>query len=136
MSEILDLSELGAAPVKVKLPDGELYDMVDPNTLGPLPLQRFISRYKRAMEIFNKSDRDVDDVHEMMELLMDVACMILPGAARDTVGLMSPAAINKLAEAFYGASPSAMVAGEATLRPQGKPSPASSGSTGATHSAG
>ena len=108
---VLDLSELGAAPQKVKLPDGKLYSMANPAELGVLPQQKVISRYGRAQVLMRKKNATEADVDEMLEMLLDVAEVVLPGAPREVVGRLSLNGLDKLIQAFLSASTDPKAAG-------------------------
>ena len=101
---VLDLSELGAAPQKVKLPDGKLYSMANPAELGVLPQQKVISRYGRAQVLMRKKSATEADVEEMLEMLLDVCEVVLPDAPREVVGRLSLPGMEKLIQAFLSAS--------------------------------
>lgn len=101
----LDLSQLEPAPAKVKLPDGILYDMANPEAMGTLTLQRLISRYRRAQEIAGKDDAGEADVEELLGLMVDVACLLLPDAPREQVGKLTWLKIERLADHFFAESP-------------------------------
>lgn len=103
---ILDLSQLEDAPVKVRLPDGNLYDMVQPGQLSPLAAQRVSARYRQAKVIEDRiasgSQASEDDVDEMVDLLLDVAQVLLPDAPRDVIGNLPTVKLEKVVETFLG----------------------------------
>lgn len=110
----LDLSQVESAPYKVKLPDGNLYDMANPERMGPLSLQRFISRHRRAQQILGDHQASEQDVEEMLSLLVDCAQVVVPDAPREVVGELEFGKLERLIEAFSSASPVAKAkAGEA-----------------------
>lgn len=112
---VLDLSTLEAAPYKVKLPDGNLYDMANPEKMGPLSLQRFVSRHRRAQQILGDHQASEQDVEEMLSLLVDCAQVVVPDAPREVVGELEFGKLEKLIETFSSASPAAKAeAGEAS----------------------
>lgn len=112
---VLDLSEQQATPLKVKLPNGQLYDVANPDELGVGPMQKFVSRYRRANELMGKDDADDEEVDEMLSLLLDCAQLILPDAPRDEVGRLGLSKLERLIEAFSSASPATNApAGEAS----------------------
>lgn len=110
---VLDLSEQEPAPRKVKLADGQLHDMANPASLGLLPMQRLVSRYRRSQELMAKTDATEEDVEEMLSLLLDVCEVVLPSAPRDVLGDLDWPKLNRLVEAFFDASPVSATAGEA-----------------------
>lgn len=111
---VLDLSAQEAAPLKVKLPDSQLYDVANPEELGVGPMQRFVSRYRRARELLAKDDADEEDVDEMLSLLLDCAQLVVPDAPRDVLGRLALPKLERLIEAFSPASPATTAAGEAS----------------------
>ena len=117
---VLDLSALGAAPQKVRLPDRKLYDMANPAALGVLPQQQLLSRYQRAKVLMGKTDATVEDADEMLSMLLDVCQVILPAAPREVIGQLNLSAMDRLVQAFLRASPAGQVAAQveaATTRP-------------------
>jgi len=104
---VLDLSVVEPAPLKVKLPDGELHDVVEPGNLGALGLQRFVARYRRAQELMSSTEATDQDAEEMLGLLVDCAHIAVPSAERETLGGLPLHALERLVEAFSVASPNA-----------------------------
>lgn len=104
---VLDLSAQEDAPLKVKLPDGDLYDMANPTQLSPIDYQRLSSRYRKASSLEVAEDVGPDDVEQMMELLIDVACVVLPAAPREAVGSLPYPQMKRLIQRFFDASPAA-----------------------------
>lgn len=101
---VLDLSVLGAAPQKVKLPDGKLYSMATPAGMGVLSQQKVISRYNRAMELMGKTNATPDDVDEMLSMLLDVCQVVLPDADREVIGQLNLNAMDRLIQSFLEVS--------------------------------
>lgn len=108
---VLDLSEQEQAPLKVRLPDGGLYDMASAVQLSPRAYQQLISRYRRASELEVAEDVGPDELEEMMELLIDMGCIVLPDAPREAVGSLPYPKMKKLVESFFAASPAAKARG-------------------------
>ena len=102
---VLDLSQVEDAGQKVKLPDGRLYDMAQPTQLSPLAYQRFISRYRRSQELQAKPEPTEVDAEEMLDLVIDLACIVVPDAERETLGSLPYPKLQRLVEAFFGVSP-------------------------------
>lgn len=111
---VLDLSAVEAAPLKVKLPDGRLHDMANPEQLSPRDLSRLSSRWRRARELMESDADGDDDFAEMVSLLVDVANIVLPDAERDVLDKMPWPQLQRLVEAFFDASPAAHGKAEAT----------------------
>ena len=110
---VLDLSALEPAPLKVKLPDGQLYDVAEPSRLGALGLQRFVSRYRRSQELMSSTTVSESDLEEMLELLVDCAQVAVPAADRELLGSLDLPQLQRLIDAFSDASPN-VAAGEAS----------------------
>lgn len=110
----LDLSRLEGVPEKVKLRDGNLYDMVSPEGLGALALQRIFSRKKRADELMGNLDPSEEEIAEMVELMIDVCDGILPDAPREEIGKLGLPKMEMLANHFLHASPAQAAVEEAT----------------------
>jgi len=115
---VLDLSQVEHAPVKVKLPDGVLYDMAAPGSLGALPLQRLMARWRRAQAIMDMAEPTDDELEEMLELVLDVGQVVLPDAPREQLGRVGLDGQRRMIEAFFGASPAA--AGRREAKPARK----------------
>jgi hypothetical protein len=98
---ILDLSQVEDATQKVKLPDGKLYDMALPTQLSPLAYQRFVSRFRRAQELQAKPDAGEADVEEMIDLVIDLAEIAVPGAERETLGSLPYPSLERLVTVFF-----------------------------------
>ena len=103
---VLDLSAVEDATLKVKLPDGRLYDMAQPTQLSPIAYQRFLSRHRRAEELRTKVDPTEHDLEEMLDLVVDLAEIALPDADREVVGALPYPQLERLITAFFvGSSP-------------------------------
>lgn len=100
----LDLSGDGRDTVKVKLPDGELYDLADPDELGALDIQQAFAKRRQAAALMGKTDATEDDIEEMLGLLVDICCVAVPDAPRHVVGRLSLPRLERLVEAFSEAS--------------------------------
>lgn len=98
---VLDLSQVEDAGQKVKLPDGRLYDMAQPTELSPLAYQRFISRFRRSQELQGKSEPTEQDLEEMLSLVIDLACIVVPDAERETLGSLSYPKLERLVTHFF-----------------------------------
>lgn len=101
----LDLSRLEGAPDKVKLLDGKLYDIAQPEQLGALPLQRIAARKRAAEELMGKPDASDEDVEEMISLLVDVLDVMVPDADREELGKLPLQKMELLIDHFRQASP-------------------------------
>lgn len=110
---ILDLSDLAAAPVKVKLPDGKLYSMANPAEMGVLDQQKLLAKYRRAQELMANTEASAEDADEMLSMLIDVAQVVVPGANRELLGQLNLTKMERLTETFFQASPAATQRAEA-----------------------
>lgn len=119
---ILDLSALGPADQKVKLPDGKLYSMTNATEMGVLDQQRLMSRYARGRKLMAKKNPNESDVEEALSQILDVCQTIVPDADRALLGRLrmipmpgDPAGADgeplsplmRLVETFSQASPAA-----------------------------
>lgn len=113
----LDLTNV-ASGEKAKLPDGREYELVSAEAIGPLPLQRIVQCWQKAMALADRDVADIgeDEAQEMLGFLVDAACVILPDAPREVVGQVSFRNLQRLISTFFEAFPAAMaqVAGKAT----------------------
>lgn len=98
---VLDLSQVEDAGLKVKLPDGNLYDMAMPTQLSPLAYQRFMSRFRRSQEIQGKSSPTEQDIEELLDLCVDLCEIVVPGADREVVGMLPFPSMERLIEHFF-----------------------------------
>lgn len=98
---VLDLSQVEDATQKVKLPDGMLYDMALPTQLSPLAYQRFLSRFRRSQELQAKPDPVDSDLEEMVDLVVDLAEIALPGAPRESLAALPYPSLERLVTAFF-----------------------------------
>lgn len=100
----LDLSGAVEGLGKVKLLDGNLYDIVSPEQLGAADLQRIISRRRKAIEIMAKTDATEEDLDEMLSMLIDVCASIVPDAPREEIGRLGLPRMERLINHFTTAS--------------------------------
>lgn len=98
---VLDLSQVEDVTQKVKLPDGNLYDMALPTQLSPIAFQRFVSRFRRAQELQAKPDANETDVEEMIDLVVDLAEIAVPSAGRELLGSLPYPSLERLVTAFF-----------------------------------
>lgn len=106
MSEkLLDLSGRDAR-LRVKLPDGEVYALTDPDELGVGEYHRLLADYRKAQRLMAIDEPEPADLEEVCALLVDVCCQILPDAPRAAVARLSIPKMERLVQGFSGASTS------------------------------
>lgn len=100
----LDLSVAVEGLGKVKLLDGNLYDIASPDQLGAADLQLIISRRRKAIELMAKPDATDADLEEMIAMLIDVCAAIVPDAPREEIGRLGLPRMERLIDHFTTAS--------------------------------
>lgn len=102
--QLLDLS--GRDPsLRVKLPDGEIYAIAAGDEMGAGQLHKIVAEHARAKRLMSIENPTVDDAEEMLAVLIDVCCQIVPRASRDVIGQLSLPRMERLIEGFIDASP-------------------------------
>lgn len=98
----LDLNELTKAPVLVKLPDNNNYELADPMNMSAHQYHRLMNMYNEANSIMQKDENEVGEetVKEMEELLKIVCRTILPTAPHDVVDNLGLGQQNALIDKF------------------------------------
>lgn len=102
--QLLDLSGRQAA-LRVRLPDGEVYPMAVGDEMGVGQLHRIAAEYDKAKRLMAIENPAIDDAEEMLSVLIDVCCQILPTAPREVIGQLSLPRMERLIEGFKDASP-------------------------------
>ena len=76
MTDVLDLSALGGERRKVKLPDGETYQMLSGGDLGPVLLNRFIPLFDEAQAL-QGADIGDESAPRLEEVLRELSGMVI-----------------------------------------------------------
>lgn len=102
--KLLDLSGRDAR-LRVKLPDGNVYALTDPDELGIGQYHRLLADYRKAERLMAIEEPGLEDLEEACAMLADVCQQILPDAPAEAVGRLSVPKMQRLVQGFWDASP-------------------------------